>query len=40
MRDTDNLSNNIAQSRHKETINNKLNSVQRIVELSKAKKGA
>ena len=40
MRDNDNRSNNIAHSRHSDTIKNKLNIVQRIVESSKAKSGA
>lgn len=40
MRDSDNLSNNIAQNRHRETISDKLNIVQRMADSSKAKNGA
>ena len=40
MRDSDNLSNNIAQNKHSETTNNELNIVQRIAESSKEKNGA
>ena len=40
MRDNDNLSNSLAQSRHSETTNDKLTTVQRMAELSKANRGA
>ena len=40
MRDRDNLSNNIAQSKHSETIKNELNIAQRMADSSKAKNGA